>query len=303
LEDARIRLDEVSRALRDRLDDEPADPGELDSIESRLALIDRLSRKYGEGTLEILRHHGRIVAELEELEGSEEDRQTLDEKVSEALEDYRVAATSLSDARATWGVALVEAMQVELADLAMARAVLEVAIDRTRREDSPLVVDGVPVEFSAEGFDRVTYLLQANPGEQKGPVAHVASGGELSRIYLALRLAAGDGSEAARPTLIFDEVDAGIGGSEAAALGRKLRTLSGAVQILAVTHLPQVASAGHRHLHVRKRLEDDRTQVTVESLGPEGRIEEIARMLSGEAVTETSLSHARDLLASAEAGV
>jgi len=296
LEEARIRLDEVSRGLRDRLDTAPAEPGELDSIESRLALIERLCRKYGTTTGEILEYRDRINDELDELEGGEEDREALELSVARALEDYTAVATRLSAARADWGAALVEGIHDELADLAMGQAVLEVGLDRARREDSPLLIEGKPVEFSAEGYDRVTFLLQANPGEQKGPVARVASGGELSRIYLALQLAAGGGAEADRPTLIFDEVDAGIGGSEASALGRKLRSLSSGGQILAVTHLPQVASAGHRHLHVEKRIGDERTRATVEHLEDDRRAEEIARMLSGESVTKTSLSHARDLL-------
>lgn len=301
LEEARIRLDEVSRGLRARFDDAPVDPAELDAIESRLALIDRLSRKYGPNTREILDHRDGIANELEELQGSEEDREALDERARQALEAYRTAADRLSRARALWGAALVEAIQSELADLAMGRAVLEVALEHARREDSPLLVDGKPVEFSAEGFDRVTILLQANPGEQKGPVARVASGGELSRIYLALQLAAGDGPEVARPTMIFDEVDSGIGGSEAAALGRKLRALSAGGQLLAVTHLPQVASCGHRQFHVRKEVEGERTRVVVDPLAGDARVEEIARMMSGESVTEASLSHARDLLSAAEA--
>jgi DNA repair protein RecN (Recombination protein N) len=300
LEEARIRIEEVSRSLRSRLDDAPADPAELDSIESRLAFIDRLSRKYGATTNEVLEHRERIRAELEDLEGNEEDAKALEKGVAEALDWYRDAAERLSAARAAWGVSLVEAIQRELEELAMRQAVLEVDLDTARRENSPLLLDGKPVEFSSEGYDRVSFLLQANPGEQKGPVARVASGGELSRIYLALQLAAGGGSEADRPTLIFDEVDAGIGGSEASALGRKLRSLSAGGQILAVTHLPQVASAGHRHFHVEKSVDDDRTRAVVERLDEDRRAEEVARMLSGEAVTETSLSHARDLLAEVE---
>ena len=143
-----------------------------------------------------------------------------------ALEDYREAASRLSRARNEWGAELVTAIHEELADLAMNQAVLEVDLELVRREESPLLVEGKPVDFSAEGFDRVTFLLQANPGEQKGPVARVASGGELSRIYLALQLANQGNGESSPLTLIFDEVDAGVGGSESAALGKKLRRLA-----------------------------------------------------------------------------
>ena len=250
-------------------------------MESRLALIDRLGRKYGVGSGEILAHRDRVFAELEELDGSEAGREALSAEVAAALEHYREAARRLSDARSGWGVRLVEAIHRELADLAMNQAVLEVDLERIRHEGSPLLVDGKPVDFSIEGFDRVTFLLQANPGEQKGPVARVASGGELSRVYLALQLANQGSGESNPPTLIFDEVDAGVGGSEAGALGRKLRRLAADGQILAVTHLPQVASCGHRHFQVSKRVDDDRTRAVIEILDADSRLEEVARMLSG----------------------
>jgi len=302
LEEARIRIDEVSRSLQSGVDAAPSDPAELDSVESRLALIDRLGRKYGSGSIEILAHRDRVVAELEDLEGSEADREALALEVAAALEGYREAASRLSSARVEWGVRLAGAIHEELADLAMDQAVLEVDLERVRRQDSPLLLEGKPVDFSIEGFDRVTFLLQANPGEQKGPIARVASGGELSRIYLALQLAVQGSGESSPPTLIFDEVDAGVGGSEAAALGRKLRRLARGGQILAVTHLPQVASCGHRHFQVSKRVDDKRTRAVIELLDPDSRLEEVARMLSGEDVTETSLAHAASLVEAAEVG-
>jgi DNA repair protein RecN (Recombination protein N) len=302
LEEARIRIDEVSRSLQNGLSGAPSDPAELDAMESRLALIDRLGRKYGSGSKEILAHRDRVAAELDELEGSEADREALTVELAAALEDYGEAAGRLSRERHAWGAELVDSIHRELADLAMDQAVLEVDLEHVRREGSPLLVEGKPVDFSVEGFDRVTFLLQANPGEQKGPVARVASGGELSRIYLALQLANQGNGESSPPTLIFDEVDAGVGGSEAAALGRKLRRLAGDGQILAVTHLPQVASCGHRHFQVSKRVDDERTRAVIEVLDADSRLEEVARMLSGEDVTETSLAHAAVLVETAEAG-
>lgn len=302
LRDARIRIQEVSAALRDRLDAVGADPGELDAVEERLATIDRLARKYGDSTNEILDHHEGVVAELAELESSEEDREALEQRSREALESYRQAAEALSAARHRWGATLVEGVERELADLAMGRARLDVAVEPVGREESPLEIDGRAVDFGPEGFDRVTLMLQTNPDQERGPLARVASGGELSRIYLALQLAAREAS-GERPTLIFDEVDAGIGGSEAAALGSKLRRLSEGGQILAVTHLPQVASSGHQHFLVTKSVEGGDTRVAVERLEAVRRVDEVARMLSGEEVTSTSRSHAEQLIAAAtEAG-
>ena len=300
LEAARIRIEEVAKSMQQRLDAVPADASELDAVEARLATIDRLRRKYGDTSDEILDFRDAVAGELDELEASEEDRQAIAEDLEAALAAYLVAAQALSAGRRRWGAGLVEGIERELADLAMQRAELGIEVETVRREGSPLTVDSHPIEFGAEGIDRVTILLRANPGEQLGPLAKVASGGELSRVYLALQLAAGE-TVAARPTLIFDEVDAGVGGSEAAALGRKLRRLSEGGQILAVTHLPQVASCGHVHFKVSKSLDGDRTRVTVALLGREERLAEVARMLSGEEITKTSLSHAEELIAAAGA--
>jgi DNA repair protein RecN (Recombination protein N) len=158
------------------------------------------------------------------------------------------------------------------------------------------------VEFGAHGFDRATFMLAPNPGEAARPIARAASGGELSRLYLAVQLASGGGAIAGDATLVFDEVDAGIGGAEAEAVGRKLRRLAKRGQILAVTHLPQVASCGNLHFRVTKRVAGGRTFAEVHRLDPPGRIEEVARMLAGKKVTPSSLSHAEELLAAAERG-
>lgn len=299
LEEAAIRIDEVSKAIRGRLDSAPTDPAEIDGLESRLAAIDRLSRKYGASSTDILEYREAIDAELSELEGDEEDRAALEGQIEAALEEYAASAEKLSKARQRWGRALAKMIEAELADLAMEKATLAVEVDTVARADSPLEVGGRAVEFGPHGHDRVIIVLQANPGEQVGPVAKVASGGELSRVYLALQLAAGE-SAMARPTLIFDEVDSGVGGSEAAALGHKLRRLSDGGQILAVTHLPQVASCGHRHYQIRKADDGARTKVSVEGLDAESRVEEVARMLAGEKVTRASRSHAEELIAAGE---
>ena len=212
---------------------------------------------------------------------------------------YLEVALELSEARRRWSARLAAGIEAELSDLAMAKARLRIEVEPASAKDDSLGAGTRPVEFGPEGIDRVGILLRANPGEALGPLAKVASGGELSRVYLALQLAAGE-TLAARPTLIFDEVDAGIGGSEAAALGRKLRRLSEGGQILAVTHLPQVASCGHQHLRVSKSLSGKRARLTVDALDADQRVEEIARMLSGDEITETALSNAQELIAAVE---
>jgi DNA repair protein RecN (Recombination protein N) len=296
LEEVRIRLAELSTSLSHRLDGLEADPARLNSIEERLALLERLCRKHGGDTTAVLARRAEIEAELAELEGDAENRDELAARVAAALQEYRDAAVALSKARERWGKALVERIQGELKDLGLGRARLGVALERRRRTDSPLVLEGVPVDFGRDGVDQVVFLFAPNPGEEPRPLARIASGGELSRIHLALQLAAHGETETARPSLVFDEVDTGIGGAEAAALGRKLQRLAEGGQILAVTHLPQVACFADAHFKVSKTVDKGRTRVQVQELTADARVEEVARMLAGSQVTPLSLSHARELI-------
>lgn len=297
LEEARIRLTEAARSLQHRLDGLEADPARLDFIEERLATIERLCRKHGGDSGAVLARRAEIEAELAELEGDDEDRDELEGKVAAALATYREAALALSKAREAWGKALTERIEGELKDLGLARARLSVALERRRRAGSPLIIDGEEADFGRDGIDQVVFLFAPNPGEPPRPLARIASGGELSRIHLALQLASR--GESAHPTLVFDEVDTGIGGAEAAALGAKLQRLAKGGQILAVTHLPQVASHGDLHFKVSKKVDGGRTSVKVEELDGKARVEEVARMLAGKQITDTSLSHARELIAGA----
>jgi len=304
LEELRIRLADLATTLGRRVDDLEADPDRLNAVEERLSLLERIFRKHGVDSAAVLAHRQEIEAELAELEGDDANRDELAAKVSAALEEYRQAAGALSKKRDEWGKALVASVEAELGDLGLGRARLAVSLERRKRGDSPLVVDGSAVDFGREGLDQVVLLFSPNPGEEPRPLARIASGGELSRIHLALQLASQ--AESARPTLVFDEVDTGIGGAEAAALGRKLQRLAHARQkgmplgqILAVTHLPQVASHADLHFKVSKHVDDGRTSVRVEELDAEARSEEVARMLAGKKVTQLSLSHARELIAGA----
>ncbi len=302
LNELRIRLDELTHGLRNALRGVEADPARLDVIEDRLATVERLSRKYGTTVNDILERRRAVGEELDGLELDDEAREALESEVGQALERYLEVALGLSSARAEWASTLEERVHGELADLAMGRAVFHVGLGRERRSSSPLVVDNDPIEFSAAGIDQVVFELTANPGEERQPLARVASGGELSRVYLALQLATrGDRSDAG-PTLVFDEVDAGVGGAEAAALGRKLQRLSASEQVLVVTHLPQVASYGDQHFKVSKTVEDGRTHMIVQTLDDEGRVHEVARMLAGTEVTELSRSHAEELITVAGQG-
>jgi DNA repair protein RecN (Recombination protein N) len=293
-----IDLQEMARGMRQRLDSLEADPQRLNAIEERLSVIDRLTRKYGQTTAEVLEYRERIGQELEELVGDVEQRDELEQQMKVALQEFRQAADDLSKRRAEWGRKLADRVHRELGDLAMAKARFEVELSRRRQESSRLELAGTPVEFSEFGYDQVTFKLAANPGEEMLPLASSASGGELSRFYLALQLAVRRRDAGEMPTLVFDEVDAGVGGAEAAILGDKLQRLSGGTQILAVTHLAQVASHADRHFRVRKRVSDGRTATRVDALEASERVEEVARMLAGKRVTSLSRSHAEELISS-----
>ncbi len=302
LEELRIRLGEIESSLKRRLDEVEADPGRLNAIEERLAALERLMRKHGASTREVLARREELAAELAELAGDDEALAELTGEAARALESYRAAAAELSAARRRWGRGLERRVKRDLAELALAKASFEVRLATRARAASPLLVAGEAVEFSELGFDQVVFAFSPNPGEEPRPLAKVASGGELSRLYLAVQLAARQGS-AAQPvtTLVFDEVDTGIGGAEAALLGGKLRRLARGGQVLGVTHLPQVASCGDIHFKVTKQVRKGRTHTRLERLKEDGRVEEVARMLAGSAVTELSRSHARELLVGAEA--
>jgi len=301
LEELRTRLEELGRELAERLSDLETEPGRLDDLESRLVVLERLFRKHGATSHEVLARRAAIGQELEELEAGEAGREALERKAAEALERYRIVAVELSSARGRWGSGLAQRLREEIADLGLAKARLEVALEREPDSGSPLAVDGSRVAFGRHGLDRVVFLFQPNPGEPLLPLSKVASGGELARLSLALQLAARGEEADAAPTLVFDEADAGLGGAQGAALGRKLRRLARSGQILAVTHLPQVASFGELQHRVAKRVRQGRTFAEVSTLVGEARVEEIARMLAGEKITATSRRHATELLAAGSA--
>ncbi len=294
------RLAEAGRSLAARSSGFEVEPGRLDEIESRLAVLERLIRKYGSDSTGILARRAEIAREFEDLEGDESDREALEVKTGAALEAYRESALELSRARRGWARELATKMARELGDLALGKARVEVGLERTARSGSPLQVEGEACEFGPAGFDRVVFRFAPNPGEPMLPLVKIASGGELARVALALQLATRGDETVGGPTLVFDEIDAGLGGAQGAAIGRKLRRLARRGQILAVTHLPQVASFGDRHHRVTKQVRNGRTFVAVTALEGDARIEEVARMLSGSKITNLSRQHAAEMLSGVE---
>jgi len=256
-----------------------SDPEALEELLSRLDKMDRLKKKYG-GTLEAVLAHGLTVEEdLKRLENADTYRQNLENEVASARQLLEKASLDLSRKRAKASAELSQAVQKQLADLGLKQALFRCTLEK--------------IEVTSSGMDRVVFEWAPNPGEGIQPLAKIVSGGEMSRVMLALKTVLAEAD--AVPTLVFDEVDAGIGGLTAQAVGKKLRALARHHQILCVSHLPQIAACAQAHFQVSKRTQKERTFATVVRLDAELRLNELARLL-GSQVTPTSLQHARELL-------
>lgn len=296
LEGAALQAREAAAALRSYAEGLDADPQALETVASRLALISDLKRKYGADVAEVLSFADGLRAELDALEKSDDREAQLSRLIDELEGTCRVAATELSAARRDAADRLELAVSAELEGLHMGPGRFRVALDRQAVSDG-LEVDGQMWHASASGIDSVQFLLSANPGEPARPLARIASGGELSRVALALKRSLIEVDEV--PTLVFDEIDAGIGGETAQAVARRLAAIGRHRQVISVTHLAQIAAIADHHLHVHKADEEDRTVSSVAVLDDETRIEEIARMLAG-VLTDKAVDNARELLSLAQ---
>jgi DNA repair protein RecN (Recombination protein N) len=293
LEDA---ADEVRR-LADTVDH---DANTLAALEERLGLIYALERRYGDDEEAVIAHGERARAEVERLAGLEDERARRDAADASMLAAVADVAGRLSDARRSAAADLAKAVGGVLVELGFPAGVFEVALGRRPAgTDEPAVeLDGDAVAFDVAGADQVVYRLAPNPGEPARPLAKVASGGELSRVALAVKQVLAEAD--ATPTLVFDEVDTGIGGRSAEPVGRSLWALARRHQVLCVTHLPQIAAHADVQFRIAKRERDGRTITEVERLDREGRIVELAQMLGGQAGGATTLASARELLDRAE---
>jgi DNA repair protein RecN (Recombination protein N) len=297
LESAQAYLEDAmgrARRLRDRL---ASDPGRLEEIETRLDALAKLKRKYGESVEAVLAHRERIAAELERLDRHEEFVAQQETRLASLAAQAEKAALALSAAREKAAGRLEGLVQRELRALGMEKAQFRVRLARAPAVPGGLSAGPGQFRLTARGCEAAEFLLSTNPGEELKPLSRVISGGELSRTMLGIKviLAAADRV----PTLVFDEVDAGIGGRIAEVVGQKLRQAARARQVLCVTHLAQIAAYADQHLEVRKTVSGKRTRTTVAALREEARVGELARMLGGERITETALKHARELQRSA----
>jgi len=282
---ASIAVDEAAHALGHYVGKLEADPARLEEIETRLAALEKLRRKYGATLEEVIAFREEVSRNLNAVESSGERRAALAKEVTALTAGYESAAGRLSKLRREAARRLAKSVEGELASLAMEKTRVEIRV--------------VAAEWSAAGADAVEILISPNVGEELKPLEKIASGGELSRVALALKtcIAPARAEKHAIPrTLVFDEVDAGVGGSAAEAVGRRLKKLAGSAQVLCVTHLAQIAGFAEHHYSVEKHAERGRTVTTIEELDAAARTREIGRMLSGERVTPEALRHAEQLI-------
>jgi DNA repair protein RecN (Recombination protein N) len=294
LASARAMVQDVAGTVRDYADSIDASPERLADIEDRLALLDRLKRKYGETLAEVIAFGEDAALKLAEIENRDEILKALRADLDKAAVTFRAAARALTAERAAAAKKLEKLAEAQINDLAM-KARFSVAVTPT--EDSSA--------WTAHGWDQVECRIATNPGEPIKRLDEIASGGEMSRVLLALKVSVEEGANRARArktqvprTLVFDEIDIGVGGRAAEAVGQKLKALSKVQQVLCVTHLPQIAAFADQHFLIEKQEKQRRTQTSVRLLTAQERAEEIARMISGATVTETSMRHAEQMLKS-----
>ncbi|MGQ9554777.1 MAG: DNA repair protein RecN [Anaerolineae bacterium] len=288
--------DDLAHALRTYRETVEYNPQRLEEVEERLALISNLKRKYGSGIVEILAYGQKAAEELAQLSGGEERIAQLEECQEELLQEIGRVAAELSQRRREAALTLARGVERQLADLAMERARFEVSFSYEEATDGALV-DGKRLAFDRTGVDRVEFMLAPNVGEAMRPLARIASGGENSRLMLALKTVLSEADDIC--TLIFDEIDTGIGGRIGHVIGEKLAGLARQHQVLCVTHLPQLAAFADVHLKVSKEVVANRTRTVVSNLTPEQRLEELASMLGG--ITPGTLRSAGEMLERAQA--
>jgi len=289
---ARAVVEDVNATVRDYADRIDASPERLEDIENRLALLDRLKRKYGTTLADVIAFGEESARKLAEIENRDEILKALRADFDKAAVTYRIAARALTTERAAAAKKLEKLAETQINDLAM-KARFSIAV--TPSEDA--------TAWTTHGWDEVECRIATNPGEPLQPLDQIASGGEMSRVLLALKVSVEEGANRTRArkvqtprTLVFDEIDIGIGGRAAEAVGQKLKALSRAQQVLCVTHLPQIAAFADQHFLIEKQEKQKRTQTSIRLLTPKERAEEVARMISGATVTETSLRHAEQML-------
>jgi len=285
LADADIQINEAAQQLRRFLENQEADPQQFAWLETQLGVIQGLSRKHKTSPEHLPELAGQFAAELDNLTHSSERIETLNSECQRLLTDYQTLAAELTASRRQYGAELQQRVSAAIKELGMPHGEFIVNLNSNDQ-----------AEPQRNGYDDIEFLISTNPGLPAKPLAKVASGGELSRISLAIQVTTS--TDKTTPTMIFDEVDSGIGGGIAEIVGQKLRRLSQNRQVLCVTHLPQVAAQAHQHLFVAKNQKTGVTSSSVRRLTEAERVSEIARMLGGVTITDNTLAHAAEMLES-----
>jgi len=305
LETARISVEDVGATVRDYAGGIHASPEHLAEVEDRLALLDRLRRKYGSTLEDVIAFGADVARKLSEIENKDEILRELRVELARAGDDYLRAARALSKKRHEASRTLEKLVEAEINDLAM-KSAFRIAITTGEEEGN----------WADTGIDQLVYMIATNPGEPMRQLEHIASGGELSRVMLALKVSVESGSDqvarapspakarASRPaaqrvaqrTMVFDEIDTGIGGRAAESVGKKLKSLARLNQVLCVTHLPQIATFADHHYVIEKKERNGRTRTSIRTVVGEERTDEVARMLSGAKLTDTSRKHAEQMI-------
>ena len=290
LESARAQLDEAARELSSYAERVEFDPKRLEAVGDRLDLVQKLKKKYGSSIAEINVFGAKAAADLARMEQSTEEIEKLKSEIQAVKFGLTEKAKELTKGRRAAARELEKKVEAELGQLGMKRSTFKVTVEQEAGGDT---LDGL--KLGSRGADRVEFLISPNPGEEPKPLAKIASGGELSRVMLALKTILVEGDPI--PTLVFDEVDAGIGGAVAEEVGKKLKRIAGRRQVFCITHLPQIASMATSHYGVAKSVKKDRTNAEVRLLGQQDRVDEIARMLGGRTITDATIKHAAEMIA------
>ncbi|UHA72888.1 DNA repair protein RecN [Paenibacillus sp. 481] len=297
LQSAFYQLEDVAFQLRDYRAGIEFNPARLDQIEDRLDALHSLKRKYGSTVEDMLQYLLHIQSETDKIENKDERIEKMEREAAERLVGLVKRAQTLTDARRELADELTGRIEQELKHLHMERTRLDVRLDKLQGANG-YEVDGVSVRFTKQGWDDAEFLISPNPGEPLRPLHKIASGGELSRIMLALKTIFAEVDRI--PVLVFDEVDTGVSGRAAQAIAEKLAEVARSGQVFAITHLPQVACMADHQYYIEKQVRDDRTSTQVTELNEDGRVTELARMLGGVEVTEKTLHHAQEMLKLAE---
>ena len=293
LESSLYELEDIALQIRQYADTVEFNQGRLDEIADRLALIAKLKRRYGHTISEILAYHAEAEQKLETLQLGSEKQASLQAEIQNTIQEAQHLCTALSAKRLHVAKHLSERIEKELRTLGMDKAEFQASVQHIPDERGPFQVEGKRYAFRSDGMDDVEFLIAPNVGSEARPIVRIASGGEISRIMLALKTVLVQVDEI--PTLLFDEIDSGIGGKVADVVGKKLKELSAFSQVICITHLPQIARFADKHFRVEKKVVDERTLITAKPLTVEEQVNEITRMHGGEE-TEIGLAHARELL-------